>query len=56
MLELRYIIPVIRTPKTSNKKEVVDEEKKKRPVWRPKKNKILVQYPEYIQVHLFKSL
>ena len=40
-----------RTPKTTNKKDpkTEDEDKKKRPVWRPKKNKILVQYPEYIQ-------
>ena len=42
-----------RTPKTSNKKESPEEDKKKRPVWRPKKNKILVQYPEYIQDSFF---
>ena len=28
------------------------EKPKKRPAWRPKKNKLLVQYPEYIQ-HAF---
>lgn len=47
-----------RTPKTSTKKDAAgltpgEEDKKKRPVWRPKKNKILVQYPEYIQDSFF---
>ena len=42
-----------RTPKTSNKKEIPEDDKKKRPAWRPKKNKILVQYPEYIQDSFF---
>ena len=43
-----------RTPKSTNKKgENPEEEKKKRAVWKPKKNKILVQYPEYIQDSFF---
>ena len=29
------------------------EKPKKRPAWRPKKNRLLVQYPEYIQVCFF---
>ena len=45
-----------RTPKQMNKKEEEvqeDGKPKKRPAWRPKKNKILVQYPEYIQDSFF---
>merc|ERR1712130_609508 len=46
-----------RTPKSMSKKEAMqemDEDKpRKRPAWRPKKNKILVQYPEYIQDSFF---
>merc|ERR1719402_851523 len=44
-----------RTPKQMTKKEGDPEEEKpkKRPAWRPKKNKILVQYPEYIQDSFF---
>lgn len=43
-----------RTPKMSNKKgENAEDEKKKRAVWKPKKNKILMQYPEYIQDSFF---
>ena len=32
---------------------VMKEKPKKRPAWRPKKNKLLVQYPEYIQDAFF---
>merc|ERR1719278_1255490 len=45
-----------RTPKQMTKKEEEggeDGKPKKRPAWRPKKNKILVQYPEYIQDSFF---
>lgn len=43
-----------RTPKGSNKKgENPEDDKKKRVVWKPKKNKILMQYPEYIQDSFF---
>ena len=45
-----------RAPKTAlnGKKEgTVEDDQKKRPTWRPKKNKILVQYPEYIQDSFF---
>merc|ERR1711915_84645 len=47
-----------RTPNSMSKKEAMqemDDENKprKRPAWRPKKNKILVQYPEYIQDSFF---
>jgi hypothetical protein len=45
-----------RAPKTAlnGKKEgPAEEDQKKRPTWRPKKNKILVQYPEYIQDSFF---
>merc|ERR1712013_347686 len=45
-----------RTPKQMIKKEEEggeDGKPKKRPAWRPKKNKILVQYPEYIQDSFF---
>merc|ERR1712228_120063 len=45
-----------RTPKQMTKKEDdagEDGKPKKRPAWRPKKNKILVQYPEYIQDSFF---
>merc|ERR1712079_971384 len=47
-----------RTPKSMSKKEAMqemDDENKprKRPAWRPKKNKILVQYPQYIQDSFF---
>jgi hypothetical protein len=39
-----------RAPKTAlSAKKDEETEEKKRPTWRPKKNKILVQYPEYIQ-------
>merc|ERR1712083_1039452 len=44
-----------RTPKSIKAKDGDPEEEKpkKRPAWRPKKNKILVQYPEYIQDSFF---
>merc|ERR1719357_2085357 len=45
-----------RTPKQMTKKEEEggeDGKPRKRPAWRPKKNKILVQYPEYIQDSFF---
>merc|ERR1712080_770251 len=45
-----------RTPKLLAKKEeelTEDGKPKKRPAWRPKKNRILVQYPEYIQDSFF---
>merc|ERR1712083_639895 len=49
-----------RTPKTIAKKDALPElddndpnKPKKRTAWRPKKNKILVQYPEYIQDSFF---
>merc|ERR1712083_350689 len=44
-----------RTPKQMTKKEddAGEDKPKKRPAWRPKKNKILVQYPEYIQDSFF---
>merc|ERR1712008_40514 len=47
-----------RTPKSMSKKEAMqemddDNKPRKRPAWRPKKNKILVQYPEYIQDSFF---
>ena len=48
-----------RTPKHSKKDEQEGEvgpdgqKPKKRPAWRPKKNKLLVQYPEYIQDAFF---
>jgi len=32
-----------------------DKTTKKRAAWKPKKNKLLAQYPEYIQVHLIKK-
>jgi hypothetical protein len=41
-----------RAPKTAlSAKKDEETEEKKRPTWRPKKNKILVQYPEYIQAY-----
>ena len=50
----------VRTPKGQKGKPVEEENtadddpnKKKRVAWRPKKNKILVQYPEYIQDAFF---
>ena len=47
-----------RTPKMSKTKEEPEadangDKPKRRPAWRPKKNKILVQYPEYIQDSFF---
>merc|ERR1712062_163016 len=39
--------------KTLHAPATSDGKPKKRPAWRPKKNKILVQYPEYIQDSFF---
>jgi hypothetical protein len=45
-----------RAPKTAlSAKKDEETEEKKRPTWRPKKNKILVQYPEYIQAWCYQE-
>ena len=42
-----------RKPKDEPEPGPDGEKPKKRPAWRPKKNKLLVQYPEYIQDAFF---